>query len=147
MANRLLSSRVESHQVVPNLAPRDDPTMILKLSSLRRCDFPAPAIPETSTTRSRDARMCSSALLCSSVSFAGFDSKAGPIGLQVSHPPRTRSRSCSSSSFACSVVTCESSSCMNRSLLTYRSTSSRDNLPQARFRISAVSDWAVLESQ
>src|ERR1700730_5173436 len=35
---------------------------------LSRCDFPAPAIPETSTTRSREARICSSALRCSSVS-------------------------------------------------------------------------------
>src|SRR5208283_6114163 len=55
--------------------------------------------------------------------FARSNSEARPIGSQTSRPPRTRFRSCSSSSFACSVVTCESSSCMNRSLLTYSSTS------------------------
>jgi len=106
---------------------------------LSRCDFPAPAIPETSITRSRDPRMCSSALRCSSVIFAPSNSKARPIGSQIFHPARTTFRSCSSSNFACSVVRCEASSWMNRSLLTYCSTSSRDNLPHARLRISAVS--------
>jgi hypothetical protein len=46
------------------------------------------------------ARMCSSALRCSSVSPPKSNAKSRPVGSQVSHPPRTRSRSCSSSSFA-----------------------------------------------
>src|SRR5271166_2258593 len=43
--------------------------------------FPAPAIPEISITKSRDATMCSSALRCSS--FDASNAESPPIGSQV----------------------------------------------------------------